>query len=137
MGARGAVPLILVVGACTSAAPPPFEVIFSSPRSGDSAFPDSPVELGFSEAIDRNTCTRDTIHLGAVDEDFAVVWFAVYTVVEAGGDNRWSLDHDGMVDDVNYLLAVDSGPSGCLSAMGEEILPFSLVFPVLEPPDAR
>jgi hypothetical protein len=133
VGGGRALPLVALLAACPQEEGlGAFQVVYSRPAEGDFAGPESRVELGFSRAIDRESCTPETLHLAALAPDGAVAWFEVTTLEAEEVHDRWELVHGTLTPGLDHLLAVQSGPDGCLATNGDEIEPFSAVFPVVE-----
>lgn len=110
-----------------------FRVVFSSPQQGQAVPPSSTVSVGFSEAVDRTACNVGTLHLAALEQDDTIAWFEEVAIEESSaGEFRLELVHDDLIVDLDYVLAVQAGPEGCLSALGETLAPFEVTFTVKE-----
>lgn len=132
MGARRALLLLILLAGCEPEEVEPFEVIYAQPEQGEFAGPATRVELGFSFPIDQALCDEATLHLAALDPATQrIAWFADYTVEPTDGRNRVELVHEGLVTGYDYLLTVQTGPQGCLSAAGMQLQPFGVTFPVV------
>lgn len=111
-----------------------FEVVFSNPEDGEVAYPQSLIEVGFSRAVDPETCDSRTLLLAALADDDRVAWVmdGVEVVPSDFEEHRWELVHPEMTPGLNWAVVVQSGPNGCLSAYGEPVVPFNVRFPVSE-----
>jgi hypothetical protein len=122
----------LLLAACAEL-PEPFHVTLSFPADGDDAFPETPVRIGFSEAIDRDACLP-AIALVAVDDAGSVAWPVPFELTDGDDPDAFDLEHDPFVAQIDHALTVASGPSGCVSATGLPLEPFAATFHVLERP---
>ena len=109
-----------------------FGVTFSFPADNAEAFPETPVRLGFSAAIDRDACEQ-AISLFAMGENGDVAWTIPFELTASEDTNTWELVHDEVLaTDLAHGITVRTGSEGCTSARGLEIDPFDAVFRVVE-----
>jgi hypothetical protein len=125
-----------VAGCPEPEADDPFHVTFSFPADGEEVFPETPVRLGFSEAIDPDTCGRPSWYIAALGETGVVAWFEEFTIEDMAEEaHSYELIHDGLTPGLVHAVTVQGGSSGCTSAAGEAIAPFTATFSVVERPD--
>lgn len=126
-------PAALLAGCSPSVGGGAFAVIASTPEPGEVAYPQSLIELEFSEAIDSERCGPEAVHLAAVAEAPALAWLEPVELVESEqGEHRWTVLHDPLRVEQEHVLSIASGPEGCVSFLGKPIEPFSLWFLVVE-----
>lgn len=123
--------------ACTGEeeAPPPFQVTFTYPVDGQESYNNTPVRIGFSDTLDKETCGRQALHFAALRADGRVAFYVPYTLVEDDEDNTFELLHDTLLENLTYTLAVQGGELGCLSVGGEPVVPYAITFPVVPRPE--
>jgi len=73
--------------------------------------------------------------LSAVGLAGRAAWQVPYPTESRSGANSFELVHDGLTAGMDHVLTVQGGESGCLSAAGDLVEPFSITFPVVERPE--
>ena len=115
---------------CEQAPGEGFHVTVAFPSDGDEAFPETPVRVGFSDAVDEEAC-EPAIQLAAVVDD-EVVELVAFTLRDGDDPDTYELEHDPLVAGLEHVLTVETGAHGCVSASGERLAPFASRFEVVE-----
>lgn len=129
--------MILLLLACTEETAPPaqgFQIVGSTPEDGETSVVEAQIpELRFSDPIDPETCTPETLHVVALLDDDSVAFHVAIEVLSLDGGSRVQLTHeDAFPTGWRYALSAEAGVTGgCLSIEGELLEPFTATFGVL------
>ena len=129
--------MILLLIACADETAPPsrgFYIVGSTPEDGETSVVEAQIpELRFSDPIDPETCTVDTLQVVGLLDDDSVAFHVAIEVLSLDGGSRVQLTHEeAFPTGWRYALSAEAGVTGgCLSVDGDPLEPFSATFGVL------